>query len=369
MKIVHLTSAHARYDTRIFHKMCMSSVEAGHEVSLIVADGSGYEEVCGVRIYDVGRPKNRLDRFSRISFKLILFSKRIESDLFQLHDPELLLYLPFLKRCSKIIFDFHEDVATQILRKEYLNGFARRYLAFGYKLCERVAMFKINGIVSATDHISNIYRNRKPTQTVCNFPIISEFQNSEFRPAPKVYSGLVYVGGISEGRGLGQLVDALEMLDERVSLHLCGPFSSFEFECLLKSKRGWEKVQYHGSIDRKSVVRVLEDADLGVVTLLPDPGYAESLPIKMFEYFAAGLPVVASNFPLWTDILESNKCGETVDPCNPEKIAKVIGDLLEDPIKMQALGRNGYQASIKKFRWNLEYEKLEKFYNIVVGTV
>jgi hypothetical protein len=42
-KIAHLTSAHPRYDTRIFIKMCTSLAMSGYKVSLIVADGQGSE--------------------------------------------------------------------------------------------------------------------------------------------------------------------------------------------------------------------------------------------------------------------------------------------------------------------------------------
>ena len=62
-KIVHLTSAHPRYDTRIFVKMCSSLVTLGGQTSLIVADGKGNEKIAGIDIIDVGeRSGNRLKR-------------------------------------------------------------------------------------------------------------------------------------------------------------------------------------------------------------------------------------------------------------------------------------------------------------------
>ena len=368
MNILHLTSVHPRYDTRIFHKMCVSSQELGHSVSLVVADGQGNEEYLGVKIFDVGLPRNRLDRFFRISPKLMLFSRSIQSDLHHIHDPELMMYLTFLKTQSKIIFDFHEDVGSQILRKEYLSRAGKSLLSFCYKLFELIGMLKVDGVIAATDHISNLYRDKKPTQTVCNYPIHTEFENNFPITVSIGHKNLVYVGGLSKARGIGQLVDALDFLDDEVVLHLCGTFSSSEFESFLKSKSGWGKVQYHGFLNRQSVVRVLASANLGVVTLLPDPSYMVSLPVKMFEYFAAKLPVVASDFPLWSEILESNNCGSTVDPCDPVKIANVIDDLLSDPYKMRALGQNGYEASVKKFNWTIEHDKLEKFYSKVLGT-
>jgi len=51
-----------------------------------------------------------------------------------------------------------------------------------------------------------------------------------------------------------------------------------------------------------------------MVTLHPTPNHLESLPIKMFEYMAAGLPVIASDFPVWRDIVDRFQCGLLVDP-------------------------------------------------------
>ena len=61
-KVVHITSVHQRYDTRIFQKECLSLRDAGYDVSLIVADGKGDETFEGIKIYDVGKEKNRIKR-------------------------------------------------------------------------------------------------------------------------------------------------------------------------------------------------------------------------------------------------------------------------------------------------------------------
>ena len=61
-KIVHITSVHQRFDTRIFQKECQSLRKAGYDVSLVVADGKGNETYEGIKIYDVGKENNRIKR-------------------------------------------------------------------------------------------------------------------------------------------------------------------------------------------------------------------------------------------------------------------------------------------------------------------
>ena len=64
MHIYHITSVHTRYDTRIFKKECISLVQAGYDVSLIVCDGL-CDEICeGVKIYDAGN-YNKAPRLKR----------------------------------------------------------------------------------------------------------------------------------------------------------------------------------------------------------------------------------------------------------------------------------------------------------------
>jgi glycosyltransferase involved in cell wall biosynthesis len=77
---------------------------------------------------------------------------------------------------------------------------------------------------------------------------------------------------------------------------------------------------------------------------------------------AAGLPVIASNFPLWKEIVEGNKCGLTVDPLNPKEIAQAIEYLIEHPELRQEMGENGRRAVIEKYNWEQEAEKLLALY-------
>ena len=70
---------------------------------------------------------------------------------------------------------------------------------------------------------------------------------------------------------------------------------------------------------------------VGMVTLFPESNYIVSLPNKMFEYMAIGLPVIASNFPLWREIIEDNNCGICVDPLDSKAIRNAIQYLIDNP--------------------------------------
>jgi len=102
LKIAHLTSVHARYDIRIFHKECVSLAKAGYDVTLVVADGKGDEEKNGVTIVGVGqKPKSRIKRMILTVTKVYKAAKRKDADVYHFHDPELLPVGWLLQRKGK----------------------------------------------------------------------------------------------------------------------------------------------------------------------------------------------------------------------------------------------------------------------------
>ncbi len=107
---------------------------------------------------------------------------------------------------------------------------------------------------------------------------------------------------------------------------------------------------------------VLAHSVAGLVTLHPIINYIDALPVKMFEYMVAGIPVIASNFPLWRGIIEGNQCGLCVDPLNPSEIAKAIDYILTHPAEAQRMGENGLRAVKEKYNWDIEEKKLLALY-------
>jgi|SRR5690554_2153731 len=368
-KICHLTSVHPRYDTRIFVKECGSLAESGYDVNLVVADGLGDELRRNVRFYDVGKPKNRLNRFWTVTDDIYKKALELNADVYHLHDPELIPIGVKLKRHGKkVVFDAHEDVPKQILSKTYINKPARVLLSQGFSVYERWACAKFDAVVAATPFIEKKYLEINPrTINVSNFPILGELSGGPVNWLGKE-SQVCYVGGISLSRGIKEIVAAMEVVKADVRLQIAGVFPNEGNILSVKQQPGWESVDELGFLDRDAVRSVLERSIAGLVTLHPLINYQDALPIKMFEYMSAGLPVIASKFPLWESIVQGHKCGICVDPLRPSEIAHAIDYLITNPEEAKKMGENGQKAVEDIYNWQKEKLKLIDLYKSLLST-
>lgn len=361
--VVHMTSVHARSDVRIYQKQCRSLAKAGFLVSLVVADGRGDEvDLDGIRIYDVGKMNGRVKRILFGTQKVLARAEALDGDLYQVHDPELLAAGARLTRKGKaVIFDSHEDVPKQILGKPYLNMILRRIVSRLYALYESKVVRRLSAVIAATPMIeAKFSRLAHRTINVNNYPKLGELANEI--PWTNKKDEVCYVGGISETRGIIELIDALEKTSSIIHLNLVGQFSEYETERKARTRPGWRRVLATGFQDRDGVRDIMARSLAGIVTFAPLPNHVDAQPNKLFEYMSAGIPVIASDFPLWREIIAGSNCGLCVDPRNASDIAAALDWLVSNPATAERMGQNGKSAVESIYNWKNEEKKLVALY-------
>lgn len=361
MKILHLAPVHARHDTRVFLKMCRGLAARGHEVILVTADGAGDEIKESVRIVDIGAAPGRLARMMKWPARAFEVAGAIGADLYHVHDPELLPGAVRLKRTgARVIFDSHEDIPADIASKPYLPAIARPPIAGVFDAYQHYALPKLDAVIGATPVItSKLRRMGCRAVNINNYPLLEEL-------AAGLSSGtrkreIAYIGDITSIRGLRPLIAAMELTDA-VRLNLGGTISEAGLYDDLAAAPGWTRTDFHGRMDRQAVKAALARSIAGVVTFMPAPNHLDAQPNKLFEYMSASLPVIASHFPLWKEIVEGNECGICVDPANPAAIATAINRLAANPDEVERMGENGRRAVVDRYNWEHEEQALLSLY-------
>jgi glycosyltransferase involved in cell wall biosynthesis len=160
------------------------------------------------------------------------------------------------------------------------------------------------------------------------------------------------------------MVRAMEEIDG--VLLLAGSFSSPELRARLAASPGWNRVIELGYIGLAELTRTLARSRAGLALLAPTPTYIVSQPTKVYEYMAAEVPAIVSDFPLWRAIVEDNGCGLCVDPTDPLAVRRAIGWILDHPGEADAMGRNGRRAVERHYRWEPEADRLLALYEGVL---
>jgi glycosyltransferase involved in cell wall biosynthesis len=268
---------------------------------------------------------------------------------------------------KRVVFDSHEDVPKQMLSKPYLNKGLLWMLSKCLTVYESWACAKFDGIFAATPFIRDKFLRINPqTLNINNFPFLHELENSSSWADKR--KEVCYIGGIAKIRGIQEVCTAMSLLKSDARLNLGGLFSEPSLENEVKSLPGWVHVKSMGFLDRDGVREVLSRSMAGLVTYLPLPNHIDAQPNKMFEYMSAGIPVIASDFPLWREIIQGNNCGLLVNPLDPAAIAKAIDYLVEHPKEAQRMGENSRRAVEVRYNWESEEKKLFRFYDDISQT-
>ena len=220
-------------------------------------------------------------------------------------------------------------------------------------------------IIVVGEEVKERIRKVNPnTETIKNFPILKNFEEINKKKERKINGifNIIYAGGLTKIRGITQIVKAMEYLSDNVRLKLLGDFSPKSYKETVKNLKGFRKVDYLGKVDFKKVPYYYNLSGMGIICFLPEPNHINSVPNKLFEYMAAGLPIAASNFPLWKKIVGRNNCGICVDSLKPKEIAGAIKYLRDNPKKAKEMGENGRRTVLEKYNWKNEGKKLLSIY-------
>jgi glycosyltransferase involved in cell wall biosynthesis len=359
-RVCHITTVHPVDDHRILHKECASLRDAGYDVTLIAPHDDDVV-LDGVSVVALrGTVRNRVERMVRRPAAAYRAATAVDADLYHFHDPELLPCGVWLARAGKrVVYDAHEDVPTQIRAKEWIPTAARGGVAQSFARVEAACVARLDAVVTPSlAALDRLRPHQSRIALIANYPRLSEL-----RPAARWEDRLraaCYVGGVTRVRGARELVDAMAHVD--AELHLAGAISPPALRAELERSAGWPRVRYLGRVRHDRVPDVLAQVKVGLIPLHPVRNYVDAYPVKLFEYMAAGLPVIATDVPRWRAVLEAHDCGVCVPHASPRLLGEAITTLLDDDGRARAMGERGRRAAEERYSWETQASVLLELY-------
>jgi lipopolysaccharide/colanic/teichoic acid biosynthesis glycosyltransferase/glycosyltransferase involved in cell wall biosynthesis len=364
-KIVHLTSVHDALDIRIFRKECQSLAQEGYGVVLI-APHTRDEVVNGVQIRAINKRPTRLGRMSLTLWQLYRRAREENADVYHIHDPELIPLALLLRFHGKrIIFDAHEHVPNQLLQKDWIPAPLRYSVARIFHGVDRWAARHWTAVVTANEDISERYADAcESVVAVHNYSELAEFSQIEFKPERYASGVIVHCGGISRRTALPSIVAGLQGLPAGHSVRLVatGTCHSQGLLARLQQMPGWKYVDWRGMVPREEMLSIVSAAGLALVLYGYKDNHLNIRSNRLFEAMAAGIPVIASDFPEWKETVEGIGCGICVQPDDPHAIASAISYLRANPQLAMEMGMRGRAVALEKYNWSTEREKLLHLY-------
>ena len=355
-RIVMLANAgHKPLDTRIFHKEALSLTAAGFHVTLIIPHSESFSRD-GVDVKAVPLPRKGWEQLLTCPYRI--FRRALQeprSAVFHLHDSEL-LFIGLVLACSgrRVIYDAHEDTPLQISYQHWIPGWIKPVYGLFYRVLEKLAGWCFESIIVAEPVIARYFPASKVV-LIRNFPRVASFR--EEVDYARRQSSLLYVGLLSQPRGVEEMLEGFRLASDRVKIDfiLGGKFAPASLEQQLLGKY---HVDYRSWLPYEEMIRFLYQASIGIIVPHPIERYKTNYPVKLFEYMAAGLPVIASAEGESASFVREADCGVLVDPRVPQQIADAIVRLTQDKEEAAAMGRRGRNLILDKYNWETEEKKL-----------
>ena len=343
-----LTSVHPRYDPRIYHRQART-LASRYRVLLAAHDRSDGTDAAGIDHIRAAVPLRRPARIASGWIKYFFVAMKSGARICIIHDPELIPAGLLLRRFGRrVVLDLHEQLGAQVLTKDWIPGVVRPAASALADRFIRAAAKRFDAVLCASPAIKRDVG--AGAAVIRNYPLAEEYPEE----TPRGKTGdACYIGTISVRRGMKTMARAARLAG--VTLHIAG---DIEDECsreIIRRGRRDGYIRYYGRLGRAELSRLLSRCSSGLCLLRAEGGYPLAIPIKLFEYLAAGLRVVASDFPYWRRLTSGLTGIDFAEPDDAVRAARLIRKNALAPDRPKEEER---RRILERFCWEKEGQKL-----------
>ncbi|RJP50885.1 MAG: glycosyltransferase [Anaerolineaceae bacterium] len=370
LRIAIVTSIHPDFDFRVW-KYATSLTRAGQEIHLIcpwnLEEGSLIE---GVKMLTFSRVENRFLRIFLVPYRVLKTLLPIirQVDIIHFHDIDLLPLMAIVSLVKPVVYDVHENYADEMLVRNWIPRFLRWPLYWYVRFIQIIFPLILRNIVLVVPYQDHEFNNNRLNKIqIMNFAslrLLEDFKDNYM----KRDSQILFSGSHYEENGSMLLLDITEEMKRRcvkAQVVATDRFSSRryreQFEAEIK-RRDLTNIRIVHCVPSDRIMSILNEATVAVLTDLRVPKAIKGIPTRLFEYMAAGLPVVASDLEILVDIISDKQCGLLARPEDPGMFVDAIEKLVNEKDFAYSLGLNGQNAFRRNFSWESQIPDLLKFY-------
>lgn len=359
--VCHMTSVHRHDDQRILFKECKALVEAGYEVHLIAHEAPS-RTINRVKLHPVELIKASYGTWVVKTARVFAEEAyKINADLYHIHNAELLGAALSLKELNvPVVYDVFEDYQQVISSQPDARGLLGKIQAAFYARREKQLACKMDLIVGAApDLLAKYHSSGCVTIEVCDFPTLEQLNTATVDFSAKE-KAVCYIGPLARDFGLFEMIAAADQAD--LKLILAGDFISKIDRKHAQAQPGWSSVEVIPVLKREEIRRAIARSMAGIVVYHNIGDIKKTEPGQFGYYLSSGLPVIASDFPLWKKVFDEYACGFCVDPLDVDAIAGAMQLLSLNHERARSMSRQALQVALQKYNWEHERQNLIKVY-------
>jgi glycosyltransferase involved in cell wall biosynthesis len=343
-----VTIVHHPLDSRIRYRQIDTLLDAGWDVTYAAPFTEYGLEIADeprIRHLDLPRAFGRRRLRALRAARSMLRHEASEHDVLLLHDPELLLTLPGL-RIPPVVWDVHEDTAAAVTLKPWLPPAARPLIRWLVGRIERLAERRAHLILAEYAYQDRFREQHLVVPNVHRVP-----ESVPLPDQPRV----VYVGSVTWARGVAELVETARLVAAKtngeVRTIVIGSASG-DVRTMLREAEREGVLEWLGYVPSERAMEIVRGSIAGLSLLHDEPNYRVSLPTKVTDYIASGIPVVTTPLPLAREVVEGFKCGVVVPFADPTAAAAAVLELWADPERRRSMGASGHAAALEHYDWS-----------------
>lgn len=340
-----VTIVHRPGDARIAHRQLGALRAAGWQVTYAAPwSATGDDPADWHASVDLPRAVGRRRLGAVRAARRLLRREGPSHDVVLLHDPELLLAVVGLP-LHNVVWDVHEDPAAAITDRDWVPRWARPPLRLAVRALERWGERRCAELLLAETAYEDRFRGHHPV--VPNVPLVSD----EVPPAGT--DRVVYVGRLSASRGARELVALGAELAGEVTVELVG-YVDPDVADLVAAADADGRVRWHGYLPNDDALAIVRGAAFGLSLLHDQPNFRHSLPTKVLEYLANGVPVITTPLPEAVALLDRHDLGTVVPFGDVAAVAAAVRSGVADPDELARRGRAAHAAARHERTWATE---------------